>query len=244
MKSFGKSNSGKDIVTHDSLNAKLNTKANTNHTHTIAQITNLQASLDAKAPKTHSHTIGEVTGLQQRLNELSNTNSSGIYLDTAPTSPKNGDILIDTTDNTASDLVNKIYPVGSIYISVVNTNPTTFFGGTWESFAQGRTLVGVGPDSDFNTSMKVGGEKAHTLTKQELPRVDAKFYIHGEGDGTIFHSFQGDATGTKVESKFRNSGNPNNWASSYKSIGVNFGGDQPHNNMQPYITTYMWRRIA
>lgn len=244
MKSFGKSNSGKEIVTHDSLNAKLNTKANTNHTHTIAQITNLQASLDAKAPKTHSHTIGDVTGLQQRLNELSSTNTSGIYLDTAPASPKNGDILIDTTDNTASDLVNKIYPVGSIYISVVNTNPTTFFGGTWEAFAQGRTLVGVGSDSDFNTSMKVGGEKAHTLTKQELPRVDAKFYIHGEGDGTIFHSFQGDATGTKVESKFRNSGNPNNWASSYKSIGVNFGGDQPHNNMQPYITTYMWRRTA
>lgn len=75
MKSFGKSNSGKEIVTHDSLNAKLNTKANTNHTHTIAQITNLQASLDAKAPKTHSHTIGDVTGLQQRLNELSTQTS-------------------------------------------------------------------------------------------------------------------------------------------------------------------------
>lgn len=75
MKSLGKSVSGQDIVTHDSLNAKLNTKANTNHTHTIAQITNLQASLDAKAPKTHSHTIGDVTGLQQRLNELSTQTS-------------------------------------------------------------------------------------------------------------------------------------------------------------------------
>lgn len=75
MKSLGKSVSGQDIVTHDSLDTKLNTKANINHTHTIAQITNLQASLDAKAPKTHSHTIGDVTGLQQRLNELSTQTS-------------------------------------------------------------------------------------------------------------------------------------------------------------------------
>ena len=55
-------------------------------------------------------------------------------------------------------------PVGSVYISVANTNPQTLFGGTWESFATGRTLVGVDASQDeFKTVMKIGGEKAHRL---------------------------------------------------------------------------------
>ena len=52
------------------------------------------------------------------------------------------------------------FPVGSIYLSVVNTNPSIWFGGTWELISQGRTLVGVDiNDTDFNTAKKIGGEK-------------------------------------------------------------------------------------
>lgn len=59
----------------------------------------------------------------------------------------------------ALDLYN-VWPVGSIYISVNNTNPSTYFGGTWEAFGTGRCLVGVDTSqSEFNTVMKTGGEK-------------------------------------------------------------------------------------
>ena len=61
------------------------------------------------------------------------------------------------------------WPVGSIYLSVNNTNPSSYFGGTWEQIAKGRTLVGVDTsDTDFNTVKKIGGEKTHKLTINEM----------------------------------------------------------------------------
>lgn len=58
------------------------------------------------------------------------------------------------------------FPVGCIYISVTNVNPSTYFGGTWESFGSGKTLVGVNTsDSDFNSVKKTGGSKTHTHTQ-------------------------------------------------------------------------------
>lgn len=78
--------------------------------------------------------------------------------------------VITNTYATKSDLIELIYPVGSIYISVKNTSPATFLGGTWESFGSGRTLIGVDAnDSDFSTAEKTGGEKAHTLSSNEIP---------------------------------------------------------------------------
>ena len=85
---------------------------------------------------------------------------------------------------------------------------------------KGRSLVGVDPDdTDFNVVGATGGEKTHTLTKQELPKIDIKTYFAttsgGDGSGLVF--------GTST-------GNSNNKLSE----NVNYG-DQPHNNVQPYI---------
>lgn len=64
-----------------------------------------------------------------------------------------------------------LYPIGSIYMSIQDTNPSVFFGGTWERIAKGKTLVGVDEsDTDFNASSKTGGEKTHTLSSSELPQ--------------------------------------------------------------------------
>ena len=40
----------------------------------------------------------------------------------------------------AGDLL-AAWPVGSIYTSTVNTNPSTYFGGTWTSFDPGSALA-------------------------------------------------------------------------------------------------------
>lgn len=66
--------------------------------------------------------------------------------------------------------VYNLYPIGSIYISVIDVNPTNYFGGTWEAFGTGRTLVGVdATQTEFNTVMKTRGEKTHKLTINEMP---------------------------------------------------------------------------
>ena len=82
---------------------------------------------------------------------------------------------LNTNANNYTSVVNRLnnfgkemYPVGSIYISVTNTNPGTIFGGTWVAFGTGRTLVGIDTSqTEFNTVQKTGGEKTHTLTGAE-----------------------------------------------------------------------------
>ena len=65
--------------------------------------------------------------------------------------------------------VHPYYPIGAIYLSVSDINPSQWFGGTWELIAQGRTLVGVDTtQTEFNTVKKIGGEKTHVLTVAEL----------------------------------------------------------------------------
>lgn len=125
----------------------------------------------------------------------------------------------------ARDLYN-VWPIGSIYISVINTNPSKWFGGTWIAFGTGRCLVGVDTSqSEFNRVMKTGGEKTHTLTISEMPSHNHPGIIgYTNTTGYYARLYEG-SQGTNLDGEGKT------------------GGDQPHNNLQPYITVYMWRRI-
>ena len=122
------------------------------------------------------------------------------------------------------------YPVGSIYFSVDSTNPSTKFGGTWVAWGAGRVPVGVNEtDSDFNAVEKTGGEKAHKLTINELP-------THRHGFNALWNfTMMNASSGQGVASP-----SPNE-AAGYTDYA---GGDTSHNNIQPYITCYMWKRTA
>jgi hypothetical protein len=62
------------------------------------------------------------------------------------------------------------YPVGSIYLSVSSTNPSSLFGGTWVAFAAGKMLVGVDANqTEFDTVEETGGAKTKTLNTTEIP---------------------------------------------------------------------------
>ena len=140
-------------------------------------------------------------------------------------------------------IINKIYPVGSIYISYNSTNPSTFLGGTWEAFGKGQTLVGIdASQKEFDTVGKTGGEKTHTLTIDEMPshtheqnpHTHILPYTSNVGKGFEGYGFEGGGS---------NITNGNGIAVTYATaINKNTGGSKAHNNLQPYITVYMWKR--
>ena len=67
--------------------------------------------------------------------------------------------------NQLESILDSFYPVGSIYFSVKNENPSSKFGGTWVSWGAGKFIVGVNSsDSSFNSVEKTGGSKTHSHT--------------------------------------------------------------------------------
>lgn len=125
-----------------------------------------------------------------------------------------------------SDILNLVYPVGSIYMSINNVSPQTFLGGTWEEI-KGRFLLGA---SETYEAGSEGGESEHKLTVNEMPS-----HTHPVTGGA--------STGGSITA-------PQSYSSYFKTtrsmagIATATGGSQAHNNMPPYLTVYMWKRIA
>ena len=91
-----------------------------------------------------------------------------------------------------------------------------------------------------------GGEATHILTNSELPDVSGTITMHHSGIGTNIHKVDGCFTGSSIiDGSYRQGGTLLN--ADTQSIGnihfSNSGGNQPHNNMPPYLTVYMWKRI-
>ena len=132
-----------------------------------------------------------------------------------------------------------VYPVGSIYINAaVATNPATLLGfGTWVAFGTGRTMVGIdASQTEFDTLGEEGGSKTHQLTEAELPS-----HQHDQGYGADQTPRHGITTGLSSV-RIDNDGNAFNSTTAARTSSV--GSDTAHNNLQPYIVVYMWRRTA
>ena len=103
-----------------------------------------------------------------------------------------------TSGSLVNDLLNRVYPVGSIYMSAVNVSPASFLGGTWQAIEQGRMLMAAGSSWQAGTT---GGNAYHTLTIAELPahnhsatETAAGGHTHGASTGSAgAHSHSGSA---------------------------------------------------
>lgn len=84
-------------------------------------------------------------------------------------------------------ILNKAYPIGSIYITLVNTNPSETIGGEWRRVAEGRCLVGVSADRNI-TLRKTGGSITTTLSESNIPAHDHSINISGTTSGVGDHS--------------------------------------------------------
>ena len=163
--------------------------------------------------------------------------------------------LANTTDCT--DTLKKVYPVGSIYMSTVSTNPATLFGfGTWEAMPAGRVLLAQGKSSWGTTynAGSTGGEATHQLTVGEIPSHNHTGSINTAGEHT--HSLtlkalwgDGNGSGNGWAGDTRDGGSRTNTFSTVgnhtHTVTINStGSGQPHNNLQPYISVYMWKRTV
>ena len=153
-------------------------------------------------------------------------------------------ILNLTNKENSNNVFLKTYPVGSIYISTSSANPSTIYGGTWERYGQGKTLVGLNEgEPEFNTINKTGGEKTHTLTINEMPSHNHDFRYSTDNAVTFYNAGVG-KDGTYTGDNYLGFSNSVSLFASYVVVLSNTGSSQPHNNLQPYITVYMWKRVS
>jgi len=139
------------------------------------------------------------------------------------------------------------FPVGSIFIAVVPTNPVILLGyGTWVAFGTGRVLVGINSgDGDFDAAEKTGGAKTHQLTVDEMPVHTHVQDAHRHLIDEVRESDVGTDTTQIARTEDASSTLGSDVYTDYATaVNQNAGGNTAHNNLQPYIVVYMWKRTV
>jgi microcystin-dependent protein len=174
---------------------------------------------------------------------------------------------------TPQDILARAWPVGSVFVSAVDTNPADLMGfGTWQAFGAGRVLVGLDAgQTEFDALGETGGAKAVTLTEQQMPAhthvQDAHNHTqnshnHTQDPHSHVETVNTAATGPNVGAAPDASTNTG-VASGYSTqpttatnqaatatnqaataVNQSTGGGQAHENMPPYITVRFWKRIG
>lgn len=149
------------------------------------------------------------------------------------------------------------FPVGAVYISTVATNPSESLGyGIWEAFGGGRVLVGIDEgQTEFDALGKIGGAKTHQLSVDEMPSHTHVQQAHTHTQSSHNHTANrrlnatgfGNAelvAGTGGTSGGQSTANATPAINSTMATNNNTGGGQAHNNLQPYIVCYFWKRVS
>jgi hypothetical protein len=139
-------------------------------------------------------------------------------------------------------LLELIYPVGAIYLSATEVDPSVLFGfGVWEQIKD-TFLLSAG---DTYTAGSTGGEASVTLSSAQMPNVIGDITMHSGGVATNISNVSGCFSAQITNTSYRDGGTQ---GSSAKSIGIvhfdNGGKGQAHNNMPPYLAVYVWKRVS
>lgn len=179
------------------------------------------------------------------------------------------DARITALENFRQTFLDTVYPIGSIYISMDETDPGTLFGGTWERIS-GRFLLGcggTGPGANNYTSFgslttaqetwfsdlqpgSTGGEYFHTLSVDELPShrhsrlyADSGVWATEPLYGVYLYNTSPQTGNLLPNSTNWGATNANMQHTAAIRTGAT-GSSQSHNNFPPYITVAMWKRTA
>lgn len=179
--------------------------------------------------------------------------------------PSSWNIRKGTSDalfDTRAAIVNAVWPVGAIYMSISSTSPAALFGGTWERITGCFLLAatdGGGNGGNSNASIRpgyTGGEATHTLAEGEMPshahtvygfqskaENGTRNYLTMQADGNlVVYTSSGQAkwaasskqTSTPIDKKV--------WTAGVDGTTSSKGSGSAHNNMPPYLAVYVWKR--
>lgn len=174
--------------------------------------------------------------------EVNETNDYLAIVDKSDTSQDiTGSTKKITVKNLLSGLLDLFYPIGTIYETTSSNLDTVekvnaHFGGTWEFYGAGRVLVAKSTDTEFDTIGETGGAKTHTLTTAEMPNHRHGILRAYDKEGFSI-SYGNPAFGWGIP------GNRSDVSISIDSL-TDVGGGGSHNNLQPYIVVYRYRRIS
>lgn len=198
-----------------------------------------------------------MTGAAKGISYLDATGVSGLGFDTTTPKITNGGETVvefsgganpkDVVTHEQLALALQTFKIGDIYTTTVDENPSVRLGyGTWERFAEGKTLVGISTSisNSIPEWVKFNGREfgsyTHTLIEDELPAHNHDFPADDQliqaFDLTRSIGFQ--RSGYDADSNLKSTFN-SGWAETSKE-----GIDTPHNNVQPSIVVYFWKRIS
>lgn len=170
------------------------------------------------------------------------------------------------------NILDMVYPVGSIYMSVNNVSPASFIGGTWERMARGRTLIGEGTSDQTFSAGATDGASTHTLTTTQIPSHTHGLNNHTHSVPNHSHTFDKSTnnqysanviSGYKSQARYpgwvEQNGGKSSWATSSgygttwtgggacttggnSGTTTSTGSGSSHNNLPPYLVVYMWKR--
>lgn len=150
-------------------------------------------------------------------------------------------------DSAVAATKESLFPVGALWMSAVAGNPATQLGfGTWVAEGAGRVIVGLdGTDPDFNTSGQTGGFKTHSLTAEQIGD-----HVHQWNVDNVSGATQRLDLTTGNDGSYDVNGTQQAYTQDpmegdrYTSKQIGAGEGDPHNNVQPYVVRYIWRRTA
>ena len=132
------------------------------------------------------------------------------------------------------ELVDLLYPVGSIYISTNNTNPSLLFGGTWKQIKD-KFLLSCG---DTYNNGATGGSANATLVRHNHYPSGENYFVTNDTDSASNYRVGNATSGRWVDGQ-TNSG------TFHHTQATNFvGSDGTGKNMPPYLAVYVWERIS
>ena len=134
-----------------------------------------------------------------------------------------------------------LYPIGTIYTTVVATNPASIFGfGTWVAFATGRTLVGIDSSNTLMDAVEETFGTADTVNVAHTHTITDPGHNHANNSGTQIGGGGSVFTGSNI-------GLNNSARTSTNTTGITInssGVSGVNQNYQPSITVYFWKRTA
>ena len=222
------------------ITGALNGKANSSHTHTKSEITDFPSIPSKTSDLTNDSGFITSSSLPTKTSDLTNDgDGSNVFVkdNDSRLSDARTPLAHTHLSSDVTDLIDVIYPVGSIYMSVNSVNPSTLFGGTWEQI-EDKFLLASG--TSYSNGETGGSEDAVVVNHNHLIQNEDYYFVGKK---------KTDSAGTK-RVNVPTSGTNYAYVSSGNNAFGNFGTTNKigesgtGKNMPPYLAVNIWKRTA